>query len=148
MQETENKRIESAQIQESLIKFIPIWQSLYFGVNNFGLNMRSLKFRTKILFSFIDWKCNEVKSDEFSFFFCHKNDKLPVTFRQRVTYIHPNYPLILESKTSGIFWVFSSTYHQKERITPLKEVSMYTETGCYLQPQWIVSFLHAHIHHR
>ena len=46
--QTESKRTESAQSQESSRKFIPTWQSLSFGVNYFPLNRRSPKFRTKI----------------------------------------------------------------------------------------------------
>ena len=71
--------------------------------------------------------------------FCHKNNKLPVTFQQRVTYIHPtgpiptqepiipsngllthpNYPLLLERETSGKFRVIRSTFEGS-----LKEVSI------------------------
>ena len=39
-----------------------------FGVNIFPLNKRSPKFRTKILFPFIDCKCNERKVNKHCFF--------------------------------------------------------------------------------
>ena len=71
--------------------------------------------------------------------FCHKNNKLPVTFQQRVTYTHPtgpiptqeliipsngllthlNYPLLLERETSGKFRLIRSTFEGS-----LKEVSI------------------------
>ena len=47
---------------------IPIWQSLSFGVNIFPLSKRSPKFRTKILFPFIECKCNERKVNKHCFF--------------------------------------------------------------------------------
>ena len=71
-------------------------------------------------------------------YFCHKNNKLPVTFQQRVTYTHstgpiptqepipsngllthPNYPLLLQRETSGKFRVIRSTFEGSS-----KEVSI------------------------